>query len=119
VLQVTLSINRKFYFKITVTNLTNDVLFLHTFRGREYDGGVIVGKDDRPVLQRKQMENNSPSPGREGAAMVLKPNSKTKEVISLTRLYDLVSGNYSVYVVEKDPITKVLVRSNTLSINIP
>jgi len=51
--------------------------------------------------------------------MVLKPNSKTKEVISLTRLYDLVSGNYSVYVVEKDPITKVLVRSNTLSINIP
>jgi hypothetical protein len=104
--------------QVTVKNLTDNLLFLRTFRGREVDERIVLKQDSMALAQRLRSKDGIPSSGREGVAMVIKPHASTKELVSVTRLYNLTSGNYTVYVLERDPLTKNLVQSNTLVLNI-
>jgi hypothetical protein len=102
--------------KITVTNLTNDLLLLPTFRG-EWDSRVILERQSTQLRQRDQLEDGSFPRGRVTAAidMAIKPHSSSSELAALSSLYRLSSGNYRTYIITYDSLTKRSVRSNTLS----
>jgi len=101
--------------EITVTNLTDDVLLLSSFRGRVSDSRVFLEKGSTPLKQREQLENGSFPIGRLGPGMATKPHAITRELTSLTHLYRMSNGTYHAYVMMRDPLTKRLIRSNTVS----
>jgi hypothetical protein len=101
--------------QVSVTSLTDELLFLTPFRGRTSDPRVFLELQSTQLRQREQLEDGSFPLGRGGAAMVTKPHATTSELESLTHLYSLNDGNYHVYVMMRDPRTQRLIRSNTIS----
>lgn len=106
--------------QITETNLTDDLLFLSTFRGRAWDPRIILDQGSIRLKQRDQLEDGSFPPGREGegAATVIKPHATTSELSLLSGAngkYKLSDGSYRAHVIMRDPQTKRLIRSNTVS----
>lgn len=105
-------------FRITVTNTTDDLLLLRSFRHRDVDARVVLKQGSSRVMQRFQEKDGSFPMVWDRFAMAVQPHSSTQELIDLKRFYDLGTGTYSVYVLEDDPSTKGLVQSNTIPLDI-
>ncbi len=73
--------------QITITNLTDKVLFIRTFRGREADDRVVVEQRSSRIVQRIHTSEGLAPLGREGAATIIQPRSSAKDVIGLKQLY--------------------------------
>jgi hypothetical protein len=104
--------------QITETNLTDELLILSTFRFRESDPRIVLEQGSTRLKQRDQLEDGSFPLGREGAGTVIKPHATTSELSILSGAggkYELSAGSYRAYVIMRDPQTKRLIRSNTVS----
>jgi hypothetical protein len=101
--------------EITVTNLTDEGLFLSPFAGRECDDRVVIEQESNHIRQSLQLENGFCPLGRGGAGWYIPAHASKSELSPLSVLYKLSKGTYSAYVLMRDPRTQQLVHSNTLS----
>lgn len=110
----TTDLNQQFWIE-NIETLHGEYVFL--INATRVDGmNVPRSKYFREV--RDEAGNFMPGTAGNGMSIMKKPGESIQSSIDLNELYELESGKYTIYVYQKDKISKNTIKSNTLTVTL-